>query len=263
MSASLNPEHADAHYHFQYEQCNSTGECATPLSTPAEESSEYGTIGTTQEITGLQPQTTYRYWLVANNEHEENHKTQGGQATGTEGSFTTGSLPVPQAATGFASAVTATSATIAGIVNPDGQPATYSFELGIYAGPGTQYGVVFSGPAGAEATPVGESLAITGLQPGTTYAYRIEIASGYGTQTGAAVLFTTAGLPDVLVSPPSPPLLAVPPIVFPAEAKASTTAKKAAPKCKKGKQRSDGKCVAVKAKRKAKKNAARRTSKKH
>ena len=111
-------------------------------------------------------------------------KALGGAATSTEGTFTTGPAPVPRAATGVPSAVGTTSATISGTVDPDGQPATYSFELGVYNGASTQYGVVFSGPAGAEAVPVGESLAITGLQPGTTYAYRIEIASGYGTADG-------------------------------------------------------------------------------
>ena len=75
------------------------------------------------------------------------------------------------------------------------------------------------------------------------------------------MLFTTAGLPEVLVSPPSPALLAVPAIAFPAEAKVTTTTKKTAPKCKTGKKLVRGKCLKVKAKKRAKKRASHETGK--
>jgi NHL repeat len=219
LEAALNPEHATTHYHFEYRACNGLGECAAPQASAGEESSQYGAIDTTQEVRGLAPATTYRFRLVANNAHEEEREgkkvIEGGEATSAEGSFTTAPLPVPQAASGAANAVAATTATVSGTVDPDGQPATYAFELGVYAGGATQYGVVFFGPAGTGSVPVEETLGLTGLQPGTTYAYRVEIASGYGTATGAAALFTTAGLPEVLVSPISLPLLAVPSIPFP------------------------------------------------
>ncbi len=261
LSASLNPEHASTHYHFEYERCNGAGECAAPQATLTEESSQYGVIGTTQELTGLQPQTTYRYWLVADNEHEEAGKPQGGQATGTEGSLTTGSLPVPLAATGFASAVTATSASIAGTVDPDGQPATYRFELGVYAGGATRFGIVFSGSAGAGTTPVTETLGLTGLQPGTTYAYRIGIASGYGTQTGEMALFTTSGIPGVLVSPGSLAMLAIPAIGFPPET-AARPPTQTVPKCKKGETSKRGRCVRAKGRKKGPAKA-KKTSRSH
>ena len=37
------------------------------------------------------------------------------------------------------------------------------------------------------AYPVGEAVALSGLQPGTTYAYRIAVASGAGSDKGEAV----------------------------------------------------------------------------
>ncbi len=188
LSASVNPEHAPARYHFQYGPCAALAGCASAASTPDQESSVYGQIGVVQEVVGLQPQTTYSYRLVADNEHEEaGHVAQGGETTGTEGHFTTGASPIPVAQTGSASGVGATSATIAGLVDPDGQPAVYAFELGVYNGPSTRYGVVFSGAAGASVTAVPESLELTGLQPGTTYAYRIVLKSGYGESTGQTV----------------------------------------------------------------------------
>ena len=251
LNASLNPEHAKTVYRFQYEQCDSLGECAAPQATPAEESSQYGVIGASQEVTDLQPQSTYRYWLVANNEHEEAGKMQGGAAIGAEGTFTTGPSPVPQAVTGIASAVAATSATVSGTVNPDGQPATYEFEVGVYAGSLTHYGIVFSGSAGAGTEPVTEELGITGLQPGTVYAYRIKILSGYGIETGQAMSFTTAGLPEVLVSPTALARLAVPAIAFPPPVPAKPAAKpltnaqklaKALKACKKQSKRTRASC---------------------
>ncbi len=268
LEASLNPEHATTSYHFEYRACNALGECSAPLATPVETSSQYGIVGFTQEVTGLAPLSTYRYRLVANNEHEEAGQQQGGAATGAEGEFTTGPAPSVRAATGPAGAVTTTSAVVSGEVDPDGQPATYAFELGVYSGAGTQYGIVLSGPAGEGTAALAESLALTGLQPGTTYAYRIKLTSGYGSATGEAALFTTAGLPEVLVAPASLPMLTTPAIVFPAEAKVLTTAKQATPKCVKGKVLSHGRCVKTKTKqkkrgmqRKAKKTSRSRRTK--
>ena len=119
LAASVNPEHAPARYHFEYGPCAVLAGCAGVVGTPVEESSVYGQLGAIQEIVGLQPQTTYSYRLVANNEHEEaGHVSQGGETMGAEGHFTTGASPVPVAQTGGASGVGATSATITGLVEP-------------------------------------------------------------------------------------------------------------------------------------------------
>jgi DNA-binding beta-propeller fold protein YncE len=225
LSASLNPEHLATLYRFEYGACPVLAGCATVQSTSEEESSQYGAVGSTQEIRGLAPLTTYRYRLVASNQTEVEGKTIGGEAVGPEGSFTTGSPPTLQATTGAASAVTPTSAVISGSVDPDGQPATYTFELGVYAGAATQYGVVLSGPTGAETTSVGETLALSGLQPGATYAYRILVRSGYGEALGAPATFTTPGLPSVLTAPAPTALLATPSIAFPKPAPVSHAGK--------------------------------------
>ena len=219
LSGSLNPENAKTEYQFEYGVCEPVASCASK--TPVQESSVYAAVGLTQEVIGLLPSTTYHFRLVAENEHHE--KTQG-----PEGSFTTAPSVTPEAFTGLPSGETATSAVISGTVNPDGQPAVYAFELGVYNGASTQYGVVFSGPAGASTAPVPETLALSGLQPGTTYAYRITLSSGYvknafHTVQGATGTFTTAGLPSVLTLPPLLPQLAIPMIAFPKEEKGSGT----------------------------------------
>ena len=246
FSGGLNPENTNTAYEFQYGACENLDACPGVLRTRTLESAAYGQTTAIIDAGGLEPATVYHYRLLAGNEHVVAGKPEGGAATGTVGTFTTGPAPVPQASTGSVSAVGTTSATVTGSVNPDGQPAVYSFEAGLFEGAATQYGVVFSGTVGASTTAVQESVGLSGLQPGAAYAYRIKIASGYGTAYGETLTFTTQGLPAVLTAPITPALLAVPSIVFPAAAKGSTTTKKTTPKCKRGKKLSHGKCVKAK-----------------
>jgi hypothetical protein len=225
MSAELNPENTNTEYFFEYGQGEQLAKCTGSLAikkecvgvalTPAVSSNIYGKIGSTQEVVGLQSNTVYHYRFTAVAE-----KGAGARTQGPEGEFTTAHAPEPFAETGAPNGITATTASISGKVTPDGQPAVYSFELGVYNGAGTQYGTVFSGSAGEGTSPVNEELSLSGLQPGTTYAYRIAISSGYvkgltNTLQGLPRTFTTAGLPSVLVRPSLIPQLPTPKISFP------------------------------------------------
>ncbi|HSZ70082.1 MAG TPA: hypothetical protein VK756_06955 [Solirubrobacteraceae bacterium] len=134
---------------FQYGACANLEACPGIQSTSSRESATYGKVATTLEASGLQLATTYHYRLLADDEHEVEGQEVGGQAASQQGTFTTAPLPVPQAATTAPSAVGATSATIAGSVDPDGQPAAYAFELGVNAGAATQYGIVYSAASAA------------------------------------------------------------------------------------------------------------------
>jgi phosphodiesterase/alkaline phosphatase D-like protein len=226
MFAELNPENANTKYYFEYWP---TSNPADKMRTATGESGVYGLIGVTSEAVSLQPGTIYSYRLVATNE--------AGTTLGQGGHFTTAPAPRVEAETSAAIAVTSTEAMISGSVNPDGQPATYAFELGVYEGASTQYDVVSTGSTGEGTVAERESLTLTGLQPGTTYAYRISISSGYGNAVGAPATFTTAGLPEVLMSPTPLAMLPVPSIVFP-------TKPTPAVKCKRGYTlNAHGKCV--------------------
>jgi hypothetical protein len=220
LGADLNPEHTSTRYHFEYGACPALAGCASVHSTPNEISAVYGVIGASAEIAGLAPSTTYSYRLIADNEFEETGQRFGGREAGTEGTFTTGPAAIPGVETGSYGALTPTSAIISGAVEPNGVPASYAFELGIYNGAGTQYGVVSAGAAGSGVAAVPVSFALTGLQPGTTYAYRATVSSGYITNAshtlqGATVLFTTPGIPVVLSRPLLLAQLPVPEIAFP------------------------------------------------
>jgi hypothetical protein len=241
MSAELNPENTNTAYTFEYGPCEQLAGCPGVARTAVLTSAAYGKIGTTLEATGLQPNAIYHYRLAAVNEQKL-------ESLGSEGSFTTALAPVPQAASGAASAIGATSAEVSGTVSPDGQPATYTFELGVYNGTNTQYGVVFSGSVSASGVPVVETLGLSGLQPGTTYTFRIRIKSGYGTAIGEPVTFTTAGLPSVLIVPTPLEMLPVPTISFP-----KVSVLKPTPKCKRGYTR-DKRSKCVKSKKTAKRS---------
>lgn len=106
---------------------------------------------------------------------------------------TTAIKPPVTAVTEAPSALTSSTATLTGAVNPNGDPATARFEYGTTTAYGTRTAVKQAGDA---ATPTPVAQAITGLQPETTYHYRV-IATGRG--EGAPVVgedqtFTTPAL---------------------------------------------------------------------
>lgn len=233
MFGEVNPENAHTEYLFEYAPELQAGKnpfskcpngvrseaCQGVSTTPTRQAATYGVVGTTAEATGLRSGTTYHYRLFAEDESRfsKGEKRASRLEAAQEGTFTTALAPRPEAQTGTADMIGSTSAVVSGSVDPDGEPAAYAFEVGIYNGASTRYGNVFSGSAGEGDVPIEETLALTGLQPGTTYAYRIKVESSYGTAYGATVTFTTAGLPSVLVVPRVLAQLSVPNIGFPRE----------------------------------------------
>jgi hypothetical protein len=211
MFARLNPENASTHYDFQYGACENLDACPTRAQTGVLESSVYGNTGATIETRDLVPSTEYHYRLVASNETVSEGQPVGGTAVGAEGVLITAPAAGPVALTEGASAIGPTSAVITGSVDPNGRILPYSFELGMNDGALTQYVTVTSGSTGSGSSLEQHSLALSGLQPGAGYAYRISIAGVHG----APLTFTTQGLPSVLAVPSPLAMLAVPNIAFP------------------------------------------------
>jgi hypothetical protein len=213
LEGAVNPENAPTTYWFEYGICEGLASCPQAARSEPGESRLYGDDEVSRELTGLSPATVYHARLVAEN-------GAGQRKEGPETTFTTAPAPAPSAATGGHNDETPTSAVIYATVDPAGVPTSYAFEVGVYEGANTQYGVVFVGSPGMGLDPVTESLQLTGLQPGTTYAYRVSITSGYipgesHTQQAAVVLFTTPGLPSAIALPPLVAQLPVPNIAFP------------------------------------------------
>ncbi len=99
-------------------------------------------------------------------------------------------LHAPYVKTEPATGVTKTGATLQGIVSPEGQETTYHFEYGKTISYGTSVPVP-SGNVGASTSDLEESKVITGLEPETTYHFRVVATNGTGTVDGSDQTFTT------------------------------------------------------------------------
>jgi hypothetical protein len=96
----------------------------------------------------------------------------------------------PRAATGAATNVTFTGATLNGSVNPAGFPTTWYFEFGATTAYGSRLPATdASAGAGNAAQAVSQEL--LGIAPGTTVHYRLVAANSSGTVVGGDQSFTT------------------------------------------------------------------------
>ncbi len=102
----------------------------------------------------------------------------------------------PTVATGAASALTNTTATIAGTVNPQGSATSYSFQYGLT----TNYGQnTATQSAGDGTAAINVNANLTGLNQGSTYHFRVIATNPSGTVVGADQTLATTGTPP----PPS------------------------------------------------------------
>jgi phosphodiesterase/alkaline phosphatase D-like protein len=167
LEAQVNPEYEETKYTFQYATEESVLLEGHGTSVPGGTIAA-GSIKTPSDhlasasVSGLTPNTLYYYRVVASN------VTGSAAQTIAVASFTSSS--VPRASTGGYSGITATTATLAGTVIPDGLPTTYYFQYGGSTSYGRQ---APAGGAGAGIGAVHEAAALSGLEPGTTYHYRI------------------------------------------------------------------------------------------
>jgi streptogramin lyase len=97
----------------------------------------------------------------------------------------------PSVTTGSATGVTETEATLNGSVNPNGLETKYYFEYGTTDAYGSKTAEV---SAGSGETSVEASKAVTGLEPGTIYEFRIVATNSEGTTDGKNQTVTTSGV---------------------------------------------------------------------
>ena len=202
---SVNPENDATSYRFEYEEESGPAHLLPLIG--------IGTGGAPVEVeqaspAELTPGRTYHYRLIAVN-------FAGEEAIGPDQEFATPAAPSvnttpPTAFTGSTSAIGQDTATISGAVDPEGLPTTYELELG----PTTDYETSIFGQAGSEVSLVAITLAVGGLQPATTYHYRIVAFNAAGVGYGEDEIFTTVGFPMGIVQPVAPsPISFVSPIV--------------------------------------------------
>ena len=107
----------------------------------------------------------------------------------------------PSVTTEVASAVATTTVKLNGLVNPNQRPTTYRFEYGTTSSYGSSLPITGGADAGSGFEPVDVGRYAGGLQPGTTYHFRLVAENDLGTVEGADRTFVTR--PKV-VTPPNP-----------------------------------------------------------
>jgi hypothetical protein len=231
LRGTINPGASDTTYHFLYiDQAGYEKALAEGATDPYAEGLGTATLDaggglgdittSTVAVNELSPATSYHYALVAANALDPSDPVIGPDYT-----FTTGIRTPPIVVSGDASAATQNAATLTGTVDTQGLATSYGLEIGLDTGYGAPipYGTL----GGSITAPV--NLSIEGLQPATTYHYRVYATNQDGTSHGADRTFTTPAYPVLLTAPTPAPPIATPNIAFPTESttSASTTTVKA------------------------------------
>jgi phosphodiesterase/alkaline phosphatase D-like protein len=177
LHGQVNPKGDDTAFTFEYGTSTSFGSITTVVQLDNADALE----PVTATLTGLNPDTTYYYRVVAANGF--------GTAMGAVVRFSTGPGGVPNAGTGAASAITATSVTLAGTVDAHGSQTAFAFEYG----PTTSFGFLSAVDSAGDSNALQSiTLPISGLTPNTTYRYRLVATNANGgTTTGVVRSFTT------------------------------------------------------------------------
>jgi hypothetical protein len=191
LEGTLNPgAEGKAGWHFAYS--NPGGSSCTEGPTTAQQPEVEGKGLTEKEkVTGLLPNTTYRFCLVATNEVGE------AVPASNEVSFTTLIAP-PSFSEVSVTKVAATSATLQADINPEGAETSYVFE---YAPAGGAFNPVVEPKGhGSGTLPEGTSPVLVqvhlqeGLEPNTTYEFQLVAThSGKEEVTSEPAWFRTQG----------------------------------------------------------------------
>ena len=154
---------------------------ANPITSPAVN----GFMDLNIAATGLTPNTTYNYQIQLLN------TTTGAVVRTSDGTFTT--LRLPTISSVIASPVGATAASINFTHNANGTLSTPVVNYGVTSSLGT----AINGANSVSSTPVDRTIALTGLNPATTYYYSVN-ANGLAGSAGASPTqtFTTLAAPN-------------------------------------------------------------------
>lgn len=163
LHGTVDPNGSSTTYYFQWGLTNGYGVNGKARS------AGHGTkpVSVHETAGGLIPGTTYHYRLVATN--------GGGTTVGADRTFRTAGHPPPGVTTGPASDLSATSATLTGVLSPNGESTSWAFQYGLTPSYGAQ---TFGGTVAATSPPVNVSWALAGLAPGTVFHYRLIATHG-------------------------------------------------------------------------------------
>lgn len=132
------------------------------------------------DLHGLNPGTTYHYRAVA--------LSKLGSATGPDRTFKTKGNPPAFPTTGGVTAISANSATVQGIINPNNEKTNWYVQYGTTTAYGLQTAVQ---TLAAGATPVTVAGALSGLQSGKVFHYRFVAVNRGIPEVGSDAMFMT------------------------------------------------------------------------
>jgi hypothetical protein len=180
LNGTVNAGGVASSYRFNY------GTTSLNQSSATQTSSSASATAVSAKLTGLVPRTKYTFQLVVLQSGSPPKPALGAQVT-----FTTSAPPVPDAVTGAATALTTTTATLHGTIDPHGSDALYEFQYGT----STAYAQTSAAKSLQASGATAVSIPITKLKAGTTYHYRVvELLGSYPSPTpeyGAGKTFTT------------------------------------------------------------------------
>jgi phosphodiesterase/alkaline phosphatase D-like protein len=181
LSATLygmvNANNDDTTVTFEYGLTSSYGNSVS--ATPGSVSGTGGKI-VSCDLSGLTPNTTYHYRVVAVN--------SAGRTEGSDETFTT-LAEYSTVITGSADAITFFGATLNGTVNANNADTAVTFQYGLTTSYGSSVSAVPGTATGMDNT--GVSAALTGLLPNTAYHFRTVGVNAAGTTNGSDATFTT------------------------------------------------------------------------
>jgi hypothetical protein len=183
VKATIDPNGADTRYRFEYGTGAGPGYESVTADSTRDAVDGPGTVQLT--LTGLKPDTAYRYRVIA--WHDDDPATQ---AIGAERTFTT--IAKPAVSTGAVRTTTADSATLLGRVDPNRSPTNWWFEYG----PTTAYGSRTPDTAPVRGS-YGHAISavIAGLEPAQLYHFRLVAENEAGVAVGDDRPFRTLQAP--------------------------------------------------------------------
>jgi phosphodiesterase/alkaline phosphatase D-like protein len=184
LNGSFEPNGEDTHYFFEWGTDDSYGN-VTP--TEVEPSSTPGVAEVHADLSGLATYTKYHFRIVASNSL--------GTSVGMDEVVRTEAPSPPLVVETAATGVTDSVAHLSGSINPNDAATVYRFQYGTDASYGRQ--TPTSESIGEDGSPHAVSADISGLEPGTTYHFRVMATNFGGTALGPDMTFTTQAAPSV------------------------------------------------------------------
>ena len=183
LRGTIHPHGGDTMFYFEWGTTTAYGSRSQAASVGGNQA-----LDVNNAIGSVPAGTTLHFRLVAWRGFEDRLVWRSSDATYTVPG--PGGAPAPAAVTGAASEITATTARLAGTVDPNGAATDYRFDYGTSQTELTKS--TMAQPAGSGDTPQSVSAQIGSLQPATKYFFRMVAVRGDDAYAGDLGSFTTA-----------------------------------------------------------------------